>query len=126
MQENAPAAASNSEIPCLQLPFLLSEISSIENFDGKIWLRSAGDGFDCAYFWGVWMFLTFGRKLRLEMGIDGGTLGCLQFFFTSLPANMVYVTSWDDFVEKSIQLFRTDPESIIPSYTRSSFSLLLA
>ncbi|XP_058208734.1 uncharacterized protein LOC131321789 isoform X2 [Rhododendron vialii] len=46
-------------------------------------------------------------------GIDDGTLGCLQFFFASLPllANMVYVTSWDDFVEKSVQLFRADPES---------------
>ncbi|KAF7127661.1 hypothetical protein RHSIM_Rhsim11G0085400 [Rhododendron simsii] len=46
-------------------------------------------------------------EIRLEMGINGVTLGCLQFFFTSLPANMVYVTSWDDFVEKSVQLFRT-------------------
>ena len=33
---------------------------------------------------------------------------------------MVYITSWDEFVERSVQLFRADPESV-----RYAFSFFL-
>ncbi|XP_060174100.1 signal recognition particle 9 kDa protein isoform X2 [Lycium barbarum] len=40
---------------------------------------------------------------------------------------MVYITSWDDFVERSVQLFRTDPEKTryVMKYRHSDGKLVL-
>ncbi|XP_019188709.1 PREDICTED: signal recognition particle 9 kDa protein-like [Ipomoea nil] len=40
---------------------------------------------------------------------------------------MVYITSWDDFVEKSVQLFRADPEKTryVMKYRHSDGKLVL-
>lgn len=39
---------------------------------------------------------------------------------------MVYINSWDDFAEKSVQMFRTDPEKVIHCTICSLFFFLLS
>ena len=44
----------------------------------------------------------------------------ISHFYYFLNA-MVYITSWDDFVERSVQLFRADPDSVcyfLPAFFR--------
>lgn len=36
-------------------------------------------------------------------------------FTPSLSGAMVYITAWDEFVERSVQLFRADPDAVISS-----------
>lgn len=38
---------------------------------------------------------------------------------------MVYITSWDEFVERSVQLFRADPDSVRYFFFYTFYALLL-
>ncbi|KAB2003549.1 hypothetical protein ES319_D11G139400v1 [Gossypium barbadense] len=39
------------------------------------------------------------------------TICTLKFACSRIDVAMVYITSWDEFVERTVQLFRADPES---------------
>ena len=62
--------------------------------------------------------LPTGRKLLKSLNCAS-----LPPFPKSLSGAMVYITEWDKFVEQSIELFRADPDSVIPYFVFFSFAL---
>jgi hypothetical protein len=48
----------------------------------------------------------------------------LDFSISPLCGAMVYITSWDEFVERSVQLFRADPDSVRFFIFSSTFSVI--